>query len=181
MRLLSGSVQLAGTSNARTAASWHSGAALLIREYSRAGSPFFATAVHLGYRRFEAELSLGRSHVTALTGDITHSFVVAATSFELARFFQGPQLIPRLRFETGVSWAQSHSSDVNTAANTRAAPLSAAMLEVDLRQRVVSRTSMELICLGGYSGGLTAAENGVARSSTSGWLASLGLGVDFDL
>ena len=55
------------------------------------------------------------------------------------------------------------------------------MLEVDLRQRVVSRTSIELKCLGGYSGGLTAAENGVARSSTSGWLASLGLGVDFDL
>jgi hypothetical protein len=178
VRVISGSVQPA-TSPAMTR-SWHSGAALLMREYSRAGSPFFGTEIRLGYGRFEAELSLGRSHVTANAGDITHSFTVLATTFELARFFRAPELVPRLRFETGLAWAQSSSRDVDTVSNTRVAPLSAAMLELVLRQHVVSQTSVELKALGGYSGGLTATENGAPRSSTSGWIGSLGLGLGFD-
>ena len=180
VQLGSGTVQPEVTANPRNDVAWHSGATLSLREYSRPGSPFFGTEVHLGLRRFQAALSLGRSQVTAREGDITHSFAVVATSIELTRFFRTPVLIPRVRFETGVAWAQSHANDVATISSTHAAALSAAMLEVVLRQRLVARTAMHLICLGGYSGGFTATENGVPRSSTSGWFASLGLGVDFD-
>jgi hypothetical protein len=176
VRLVSGSVQPA----AAATSSWHSGGALALRAYSGAGAPFLGADLHLGYGLFRAELSLGRSHVTVHTGDITHSFAVVGTSFELARWFRSPELVPRLRIEAGLAWAQSRSLDVATEASTRAASLFAGALELALRQSFFSRTSGELRGFGGYSGGLTASENGIARSSTTGWMAGVALGLVFD-
>ena len=181
VHLVSGTIQRTDALNTGVSRAWHSGATLLVREYSRAGAPFLGTEVHLGYRRFVAELAMGRAHVTTLTGDITQSFVVMATTLEVTRFFRGPELIPRLRFETGATWAESHASEAATVATTHAGVTSAAMLELGLYQHIVARTSMVLKVLAGYSGGFTATENGVARSSTSGWTVSFGLGANFDL
>lgn len=176
---VSGTVQLVPRSSVRKEMGWYSGAALFVREYSRPGSPFFGTNLHIGYSRVAAGLSLAWARTTAQTGEITHSFAVLSTTVDLARFFDGPQLIPRLHAESGVAWAVSRSSQALTTTKTRAAILSAAHLELALRQRIAAQAAFELRCAGGYSGGLTASENGIPRSSTSGWVASATLGANY--
>ncbi len=162
-------------------ARWRAGAGLLLRAYGRSGALMHGSWAAITCRKVTGELVIGIASSQEPTGNANLSYAALATTFDLFEVSTLPTFIPRIRVESGVSWASGVPNGGLAVAHQAAALTTAAIAELALSMLLYRSSSIQFKVLGGYSGGLTATADGNPAVSTSGWLAGAAMGIDFAL
>jgi hypothetical protein len=175
VKLVSGSVAQHNVTH------WRASGGLLSRVYGRSESLLWGSWVGASYRGFAGEVLLARATAEKPIGELRLSYAALATALVPFDILRRPRLTPRIRLETGISWATGTPTSGNASGHNGAAATGAGMLELGLELAVSNRIALELRMAGGYSGGLTATVDHAQTLSTSGWVVGVGLGADYAL